>query len=196
MKTISVTTYSFNELSPEAQEVAMRYEASREYDDAWGTDRLSAYKQAKEYYERIGENGISGEMSGARLYTWIINNLSSDWIKPNFIAKHEGGAFSNSPWQHKYHCVKKRRSRIFVTNELENCHLTGVCYDMDFLQPIIDFLKKPDGNITNIDLSESMPGYDSIYNRDFDDYYEDAQVRERLEDSDNEFLENGNLYLY
>lgn len=196
MRTISITTYSFDELSNEAKEVAMRYEANREYDDVWQHERLSSYKQAKEYYERIGENGISGEISGARLYTWIINNLSSDWIKPNFIAKHEAGTFSNSHWQHKYHCVKKRRSRIFVTNELENCHLTGVCYDMDFLQPIIDFVKKPDSNITNIDLAESMPDYETISQRDYEYYHEDAQVRERLQESDYEFLANGNLYLY
>lgn len=188
MKTINV--YKFSELNEEAKENAINHYRNTNDNDFWGSERLESYKAAKEYYDLL--HNIEGEISGKRLYAWIWNNIICNFVKTNFISKHKSGKTGNSYFAYKYNeCTKYKRSNVFVTNTLEDCPLTGVCYDFDFLQPIIDFFKKPSKNITSSDLE--IPSYDDVAQKDFDYQNSDEYIIEELESIDDCFTENGKL---
>lgn len=201
MRTIETKVYTFNELSDKAKETAISNYIDNYY-DFWQDERIASYEKALEIYNEL-EN-IEEEVSGSRLVAWIENNLSKHWMRDNYISKHEGNAYNkksvngfyyeNSYFAYKYNkCVKSRRSRIFKTNTLEDCPLTGVCYDVDFLWPIIEFMKEPKSNVSNIDLVNSMPSYDSISDRDYEYYTSDSVISEELENNESEFTEGGHM---
>jgi len=189
MRTIETNIFNFSELSEEAKQTAINQH--REYlqsEDFWGKERQESYEAAELIYKEL--HNIDEEISGGRLVAWIQNNLSNNWTKRNYISKHTDGTVKNSDWQFKYDCTKKKLSRVFTTNNLENCPLTGVCYDYDFLKPIIDFLKKPSASVTNMDLT--IPDYDIIRQNDMDGM-DDNYVTEAIEANGYEFTENGEL---
>ena len=161
------------------------------YDDCWSSERQDSYKKIiKSVYEPLKE---VDELKGIRLYKWIQNNLSWLWIDKNRISKHTDGKNKNSYFWYKYNCIKYRVSKVFITNNLENCPFTGVCYDFDFLEPIIDFLKKPNKNTTAQDLCDSMPSLNDIAQRDYDYYTSDECILETFQANGYEFDENGKI---
>lgn len=207
MKTIELNLYSFNELSEEAKEKAIEnWLSGAGNEDFYYDERIKSYNKAMEIYNQL--ESIENEISGARLVAYIENNFSHLWRNTNRISKHlikypelvtkkrikNGCYFENSDYQYKYNCLKFRVSRIFETNNIDNCPLTGVCYDVDFMEPIINFMKNPSSKTTNIDLWEDMPSYESIYNRDMEDINSDEYVSEHLEANNYEFTEDGKIY--
>ena len=186
MRTITTNVYSFNELNKQAQQNAIN---NHEYYDSWESERMESYKSAEKYYDLL--HNIEGEISGSRLYAFIQNNIINDFINTNCISKHKDGKIKNCHYSYKYDCVKKRFSNIFKTNNLNNCPLTGVCYDFDFLQPIIDFIEKPTNQISNLDLE--LPDYEKVAQKDYDFYTSDEFLRTELQENDSEFTENGTL---
>lgn len=189
MKTICVNIFKFEELSETAKQTAIDNYRNKGIDDFWASDREESFYKAGAIYKQL-EN-IENEIKGARLYTWLQNNVIDGFIKLNRISKHTDGTIKNSDFQYKYDCTKFRVSRIFVTNNLENCPLTGVCYDFDFLKPIIDFINNPKSNITNIDLANDMPSYESIAERDYEEQNSDEYISEHLIANEYEFTEEG-----
>lgn len=190
MKTITTQTevYKFAELSEDAQQTAI--DEMRNYDDYDFKDLWDSSKEAEKLYDEL--HNIEGEISGARLYTWLINNFDRFWVDPIVYSKHKDGSFKKSDYVYKYDCVKFRRSRIQTVNNLENCPLTGVGYDYSFLQPIVDFLKNPDKHTTNLDLV--LPDGESIAQDEIDYQNTDAAIIETIEANDYDFTENGKLY--
>ena len=189
MRTETISIYKFSELSDEAKKRVI-YE-QREFlqrEDFWGSERLQSYRKAEEIYDEL--HRIDGIISGARLVAWIQNNLSHYWERKNWISKHTDVEIANSDWKYKYDCTKKKISRVFSTNNLENCPLTGVCYDYDFLKPIIDFMRKPSAKIDNTDLQ--IPDYETIAERDME--FDDDYVIESIEANEYEFNEDGTIY--
>lgn len=189
MKTIAVTLYKFAELSEEAKEKAINdYRNSNtdfDFKDLWDSK-----KEAEKFYNDL--HNIEGEISGARLYTWIQNNFSHHWTRPVVYSKHTDGTFKKSDWQYKYDCIKSRRSRIQTISNLDNCFMTGMCYDIDFMQPIIDFLKKPDKYTTNLDLV--VPDGEDIAQAEIDYQNSDEAIIETIEANDYDFTAEGELY--
>lgn len=190
MKTIEITLYKFDELTKNAQDVAIEIWRNEGVEDVWASERIESWKIAGSFYKQLHE--IQEEISGARLYTWIQNNLAVYWTERNFISKHLDGTFKNSYFQYKYDCLKYRKSKIFSTNTLENCPLTGVCYDFDFLKPIIDFIKTPSAYTSNTDLK--LPDYNEITEKEMDYQNSDEAIKETIESNDYDFLSNGSRY--
>lgn len=189
MRTEEIKIYKFDELSDEAKERAREWYREG-MDDFWMHERQESYQQAEEIYDAL--HSIEEEISGARLYAWIENNLSHIWDKSCYYSKHIDGSIKKDWWSYKYDCIKKRRSRIKVVNNIEGCPLTGVTYDYDFLLPIIEFMKKPDSSTTNLDLE--LPSYRDVAERDWEYMTSDEAVDETLEINDYEFTEDGNIY--
>jgi len=209
MQTITTVTnvYSFSELSNDAKETALNnYRNSNNGDsEIYSGEIIDSVKALIELFNlKIGrtysdlryshlEDNIL-QLSGARLYKWLINNYSKNWIDRNYISKHKDGSFKNSYFQYKYDCVKYRKSRISVTNNLENCPLTGVCYDMDIMQPVIDFLKKPD----NSTFEDLINGIESAISKTFNNVDKwinsDEFIKDELEANDYQFTEDGKIF--
>lgn len=192
MRTVRVKLFKFGELKEEAQEKALENYRRRPYEDIWRSERDASYEAAEKIYEEL-EN-IQEEICGARLYAWIENNLSHYWTKQNRISKHgEGKKFRNSDWEYKfYKCVKFRVSKIFSTNNLENCPLTGVCYDFDFLKPIIEFMKSPDMRTCNTDLT--IPDYEKVAQADYEWEMSEEYIKDNFEANEYEFTKDGKQY--
>lgn len=196
MRTIEQKIYSFSDLQENEelkQKVLDKFRYS-ERNEVFGVDDMQeSFKQIKKHvFEPLKE--IDEEISGARLVAWINNNLSWRWEDANRISKHEGGRFKNSYFAYKYDkCLKYRVSNVFKTNNLENCPFTGVCYDFNFLEPIIKFLKNPSSKVSNLDLVDDIPSVNDVYNIDLEWIQSDEYILEHLESNDYEFDEFGNI---
>ncbi len=74
-------------------------------------------------------------MSGWRLATYIWNNYGHVLFPGKYYSK---GRYVDGKYQYK-----SRTSKIILNPR--NCCLTGFCRDEDMLDPVYDFLQKPDG---------------------------------------------------
>lgn len=196
MRTLEIKLYKFSELSEEAKKVAIENYRNEGVEDFWWSERVASFEKAEKIYQSIADACNYGKtIKGARLYTWIMNNLSDQWLDTKCISKEADGKFSISEYEYKYNgSTKKRRSKIFKQNNLDNCFLTGVCYDTDFMQPIIDFLKNPSEDINNEDLAGKLPSYEGIAQKEIDYMNSDEYIEEELEQLDNEYTEDGKQY--
>ena len=181
MKKIEITVYAFSELSDKAKEHAI---SKLEYYDFWGDYRRASYDAAKDIYSRFGD--IEREISGRRLYVWIVNNVLPDLT---------GRKLYEKDWS--YYTTKRagkgqRLSHIF--REVDACHLTGYCADWSFLEPILLFLRNPENHISNIDLAdtdlENLWELDS--QSDYEQYYSEENIEQVFEGCT--FLKNGTQY--
>lgn len=75
-----------------------------------------------------GDDGIES-VSGIRLATYLWNNYARYITKGKYYSK----TISQSPFQYI-----SRHSKVMTS--MEDCPLTGVCWDYEILQPIIDCL--------------------------------------------------------
>lgn len=189
-ETITNRIFTFDELSDEAKENARDWWRGLGFDDVWFEERQSSYSKAKELYDEL--EAIDGIISGHRLYTWIQNNLSYNWVEQCVFSKHNDGSFKSDWFSYKYSCIKSRTSRIKQVNNIEGCPLTGVCYDCDFMKPIIDFMKNPSNLVSNLDLT--LPSYERVAQNDFDWMNSDEYIDDTIEANEYEFLEDGTSY--
>ena len=190
MRTIKIKVFTFDELNEEAKENARNWWRNFGLDDVWFEERKASYYDAKKLYDEL--ECIEGEIFGSRLYAWIENNLSHNWTEQCVFSKHKDGSFRSNWWSHKYDCVKSRTSRIKRVNNLEGCPLTGVCYDYNFIKPIIEFMKSPSSSVSNLDLS--IPSYESVAEEDFEWMNSDEYIDDAIEANEYEFTEDGNKF--
>lgn len=191
MRTQQVNIYLYSELSDQAKEKVREWWLDIE-DFSWIT------KEAREtldkfceifpvewermdwenpYYSywRIRTPEYAEELTGQRLATYIYNNYGQYIFKPKTY----------------YRNGEKRYSRIQITDD---CVLTGVCYDMDILMPIYDFLDKP----TNIDFRTLLN--DCIYSLcrsvigEIEYHKSEEGIADIMEANEYEFTVDGNRY--
>jgi len=111
------------------------------------------------------------ELSGVRLYKYIVNNYWYDLFKPATRFLKTIGSNNN----------RERKSKINFNND---CVLTGYCIDMSILGPIYDFLKGPYGKDHEGNLIFDKPRY--WYNVTFQDLMEDC-MEEFIQDCNNDW---------
>lgn len=210
MRTQTIELYTFDELSPEAQQSALdnwRHTRS-DYDwcDEW---RDSAKAFADAVGARIKDYSVSSwgpvycsiewdnsdwwyldddpadTMTGLRLRTWIINN----WL-PNFW---KGKYYScGERWENGKYRYKSRHSRI--TGGYKDCPLTGYCADYDLIKPLLDFVAKPDNHMALRELlQECFDDWAIAWQQDMEAQDSDDYIRETIEANGYEFLENGDM---
>lgn len=199
MKTITIpartiVTYSFTELSPEAQELAISDKVAKNYDDPYlmefhGQEAVDSLKSFCEKlfpnprhldysidYSSAARSYVSlpdlpentEELTGQRLRTWIINNWS-------YLLRERKpyGAYTKNEQSGKWRY--KRRSRIIYVDTC--CPLTGVCYDETLIEPIRRFVNSRSNDSTSLtDILKDCTEYllaeiEADYNyRTSDDY--------------------------
>lgn len=208
MKTIEIKLYKFEELSEAAQQKAIEdfnsnsnfeYFAYDEINnsvnaviDLFGLKTGNSYTDIR--YGHINDDILN--LSGARLYKYLVNNYYSDLFKPKYIKTIDRHVF----WP-QFICkrlngtVTPEYTQIYSKNfRVNSCSLTGVCYDNDVLQPVYDFLKKPT-NDTFADLIEDIENAIKKLYSDTEDYYNSAEyIKETIEANDYDFTEDGQMY--
>lgn len=144
MRTVTETVYTYAELSEKAKQAV---KSSWKYDDFWCEERKISMKEAQKLYNILDPANYDNyilDISGLRLYKYIVNNILPK-LKLHFKYVKGGGKYES-------HKAKSGERLSKIQYSYEPSNLTGLCYDYDFLKPIMDFLKKPDENTTNLDL--------------------------------------------
>lgn len=208
MRTIKTVLYNFSELSEGAKEKAIQNHREKYIDYSFYYDEiiesvkavveLFGLKTGNEYSDiRTGhiEDTILN-LSGIRLYKYLINNYGSKLFTPKYI-KTLDRKVSWKPFKCTY--FKNREGKEFtqIHSKLKtdnSCTLTGVCYDMDILEPVYNFLQSPDKNTTFEELIGDIESAISKTFRDTEDWINsDEFITDEIEANNYEFTEEGKL---
>lgn len=209
MKTIELQLFTFDELSEKAKEKAIRDWRNKGYDNQYYYDEIVGSVKAvaelfnlkfgRQYTDikagHIDDNIL--ELSGVRLLKYILNNYGNKLFTPKYIKMiHrrvnwrqfvcEHGKGRNGEYTQIY-------SRTFKVND--GCPLTGICYDYDILQPVYDFLKKPEKQTTFADLISNIEHAIGKTFEDTEDWLNsDEFIISEIEAQDYEFTESGEIF--
>lgn len=190
MRIQEIKLYKFDELSDDAKEKAREwYRDGLEY--PWFqelADSLKGFEKSlpieiKDYsygleanrsyinYE-ITDDNIQ-DLKGLRLRRWLINNF---W---NALEK---GEFQSTGHKSRYSKMTKKVS----------CPFTGFCMDENLLDPIRDFINRPNDKETFESLiDECFESFINAISKDIEYYYTDESVDENILANEYEFTENG-----
>lgn len=158
MQTKTITVYAINELSDKAKEYALD-QWNENWDNPWASEnRQSLYKFAEifnitikdfcygSYSSRDGvtwsdnwEFDLQVEsLTGIRLLKWLENNVMKHLRKGKYYSTK--GTYDAAG---KYHYAKRYSKCQFEIS----CPMTGYYMDMEIIDPILEFVKKPTDKI-------------------------------------------------
>lgn len=206
-RTIRTKIYKFSELSEQAQGNAIEQFRGRDnstyFDEV--TDSVKAMaelfnlKFGREYTDlrcsHIDDNILN--LSGVRLYKYLVNNYYSDLFPPKYI-KAIDRVMTGRQFIFKVHKNYKGEqytsvySKNFVSND--NCPLTGICYDNDILRPVYSFLQKP----SNTTFEELIREIEGAINEAYENVEEwinsDQFIKDEIEANEYEFTKDGKRF--
>jgi len=190
--TKTITVYSFNELSEEAQDRAISDFRNNGVDTQYLYDE--AHKSANTFCNTFGVKTSSrswldfdsenvdteGTLKGLRLQRYLVLNPVLTKTKPYGKMR----TLANGKFDYPYHSKCQFQETC--------CPFTGVCYDEYLLSPIRKFIARPDTTTTYEDLMREC--LESLrISLDSEDEYanSDKAIAEILESNDYEFTEQG-----
>lgn len=230
MKTVTVQTYEFEELSDEVKARLIEKERYREYQDfpycddmiesmKKGLDAFSSLKMtnwsidyscaARSRVTVAGYGEHEEDICGRKLYSHLMHYRSLLLKKKAYYISEKGEPTSSGTYipreyykgddgkrQWKITC-KYRTSKILFLEGPDDCPLTGVTSDFAFLQPIINYLAKPDLTTTFRDLIEScVENTLSEIEKEYDYMNSDEYITEDLIGQDQDYLEDGTVFTH
>ena len=197
MKTVRIKIYSIGELSREAQEKAWQ-DWIAEADYPWATDNRASLNEFCERFcigspsfsyggenshiatARLSSNQYSDDVQnlrGLRLRVWIINNFWHYIEKPKYIRHVKGKA--------RYSKIQKEIC----------CPFTGYCRDDDLLDPLIEFVNKPNNNDSIQDiLSACLTSWLTSCQKDSESYFSFENFKDFADSNEYEFKNDGTFY--
>ena len=203
MKEIKLKIFSFSELSETAKDKAIsdKRNSDSEYfwTDEWRGTINAFCKQfgitadwsiggGRYSYARIASNNNDDEvmeLSGKRLYTYLVNNYES-----LFFEHKPYGEYKKRATGYGY----KRRSRVLF--QKTSCPLTGYCGDESILGPLREFIDGPEiFEKTFIELLEScLDSWAEDFKNDIEYQDSDEFISQELEENEVCFLEDGTVW--
>jgi len=213
MRTIEITAYKFEELSEEAKKKAIEEYRSNGVDTSYNWN--DAYESVKKFHEVFGtsegrnswlnfmDGGLTDDvfhMKGLRLRTYILNNFGDQIFTPKYLKA--GERTKTEPKHHRMRRVRKtdydpQGEGNFYSQYYSNiqryysCPLTGVCYDMDLLDPFVKFIKKPDDSDFEDLLNKAFYGLKKSLESEDEYRNSDEAIQEDIEANEYEFDEDG-----
>ena len=214
MRTVRTKVYQFNELSEEAKQKAIeQYRNNDHYHQHYFDEIIDSVKAVCELFNlktgrewsdirisHIDDNII--ELKGIRLYKYIVNNYWNSLYKRKYL----GSIGNNKVIKHRmsktnFYDMNKGaivNSSNFIYSNIRfdnSCVLTGVCYDNDILQPVYDFLKRPDLSLTFEDLIQDI---ESAILKTFNNTEKwlnsDEFITDEIEANEYEFKADGTIF--
>lgn len=200
MRTETIEIFSFEELSDEAKENAIENYRDQGHDYVWTEEWLDSLEEFASRLSLTIQDWTIGpyshsyinwnhtyqpepeveEFTGLRLRTWLINNYLDHFATGKYYSKFIGD-------EHR-----SRHSKIFI--EYDNCPLTGYMGDNSLIQPILDFIKEPDGSTLEDIVNSCMESFIAGYTADCEYQDSDEFIKEELIQTEQEFIEDGSLY--
>lgn len=219
MRTVRTKVYKFEELNEAAQQAAIEKERSNVFTDFVYDEAHKTVKAFNSIFDlREGNRSWLDpdfrdidedvqNLKGFRLQKYIWNNYGNDLFKPKYL-KHGNLVDKRKP----YHPMQQQRE---ITNNCPNkgkisisyysniqkdncCVLTGVCYDMDILDPIYKFLEKRDfSNCTTTFyhlINDCFESLEKSIESEIDYLNSDEAIKETLIANEYEFTKNGHIF--
>ena len=213
MKTIRIKIYKFTELNPNAQEVAIQKQREDlDFQYIWDEARETVEKfnnifgvtESNRNWLEFRTSNIENNflaLSGLRLRKYIINNFWGDLFTRKFYNSFGDNKVVRHP------CVKNNfynmdkgarvNSSNFYYSRIQfntDCPLTGVTYDLDILEPIYDFLLKPDNSNFEDLLNQCFASLKKSIDNEIEYQESDEAIREYLKEQDLNYTKDGNEY--
>ena len=192
-RTIETKVYHFDQLSDEAKEKARDWWREMEATDiSWSAERRDTldafckqfpvearnweYDSISYHMNKVWTAGeASAEMSGKRLYGFIRAEYGPRLLWERKVYRKNG---------------KERKSKIIMVET--SCPMTGYCQDDDMLEPIRQYLKKPDMALTYQELmGQCLDAWGRSCVEDMAWTNSTAQVDETIIANEYEFDEEG-----
>lgn len=196
-KTITQTIYKFSELSDQAKDKVRQFTyESLDYLSSEISASLDAfcdhfnirynqinYEEPYRNSYSIGFNEYAEDLEGVRLATYIYNHYLEELYK--------GKYYSKGKWEDGKYTYKKKYSRWL--KEI-SCPFTGVYYDMELLQPLLEFCNKPNNKETFETLLDAcIESLCTAVQNEIKYRCSDEAIIEDCEANGWEFDENGNI---
>ena len=211
-RTIRTKIYKFSELNSEAQGNAIEnirnsnvIDSQYIYNDAHNTvKKFNDIFNLKEYHKTwldFDSNYIDSnilELKGLRLQKYIFNNFYTSLYKGKYFSLWSKTEKSYKHYKDGYPTLKSRNSKVIFNNE---CVLTGVCYDLDLLHPIYEFLEKYKENLNYYStitfkelISNCFESLKKSLRNEVEFMDSDEYINEYIDSNEVEFLINGKQY--
>lgn len=212
-RTVRLKVYKFNELSAAAKQKAMDNYLAHE-DFSWITEDANeslekfisfiGISRVEVDYHNYGNTSCSfrdiddnvTELQGQRLATYIWNNYRSYIFKGKYYGKLVD-TFPNGEKipVSKAHPAGTRHVKRYSNATIDNaCVLTGVCYDMDLLQPIYDFLDKPDSRDFRDLILDCLISLSKSVRDEIEGNSQEDAIAEHFDANGYEFTADGEIY--
>ena len=193
MKIREIETYTFDELSNDAKDKAVEWwlsysdyppnEDNREvltkFCDIFPvTVKNWKYGDRNDINYTIQLDDVYRDMAGVRLLRYLMNNYYDDLFRPKYI----GNLKNKGKWWPIY-------SKCQVDNSYV---LTGYCVDMDILEPIYKFIKKPDESVSFADLlNDCLWSWIYACRSDYEAYFSRESAEENIRINEYTFTLDG-----
>jgi len=209
MRTIRTKIYKYSELTEQGKASAIENYRNSGYDNQFYYDEiiesvkavaeLLNFKFGREYTDirtgNIDDNIL--QLSGVRLYKYLVNNYYSDLFKPSYIK-----IIHRSVYWKQFICERGKGqngeytqiySRMRISKD--NCPLTGVCYDADILAPIYDFMAKIGTSTTFEDLINDISNAISKCFESTENWLNSKEfITSEFEANNYEFTQDGRIF--
>ncbi len=214
MRTVRIKVLKFDELTEQAKQKAISdfrnkgIETDYIYDDAYASVKkfheIFPTKEGSRSWLDIQTGHIDDvilELKGLRLQKYLWNNFKNEIFKGKYFGDAE-----------VKHCIKHKRIKSIdhkngnFTNAYysaikldSSCVLTGVCYDLDLLDPIYAYLNKTDfsNDTTTFEslLEDCFKSLEKSIESEVDDRNSDESIQEDIENNKYEFTAEGKRFL-
>lgn len=214
MKTINLILYTFDELSKEVQKQIIdreRWNVMEQCACSYGTDYHNSLDKFEELMDifvpnwKVGYDGyychvkidvkyayyetvLLEHLSGKLLVRYLQNNILPSLMVPKHYYAYKRVNDKS--------ILKSRASRII---KVCDCPLTGTCYDMYLIDPILKYIQNPTPQTTYEDLiDECVESFFKEWHKEYQ-YWADNEdfIREELHNNQYEdrlYYKNGQVY--
>lgn len=189
MKTHTVTTYSFDELSESAKETA-RSEFRTSGDDlyAWHDDNVQSLKEFAKWLRSKADWEVS--LTSYSSASVKIDDYITMWVEEN--QEYEEFEVGELTGEKLYEWLQDDEEKITTC-----CPFTGFSMDEDLLDPMREYLGKSDRDdprtLQEL-VNEGCERWVKAYVADWEYQYTDEAIDEHIEANEYEFTENGRIY--
>lgn len=194
METRTYNVYTYEEASNELKEIIIDKFRESEYDRGFNWSReyiesLEAFCASTEIKLIDYQLGCSASFSGIKWryesYKWDfdVDNISGlrlrTWLINNWVNKWEKGKYYHKSWYSKIQTVI-------------DCPFTGFHADYSLIEPILNFIKKPEKHITlRYIINECFDNFANAYCADEEYQYSDEAIINTIIANKYMFNENG-----
>lgn len=200
MKTIEYQIYRYDELSEQAQKVAIEFMK----------DEISSVRIESDSYEYRNTLDKIEHIFGVKVYDWNVNeynpyfrfeftNIEEDTEnEPRLLLRYLNTnvlpCIDNKKRYYSKTAKASRKSRILCDNDYNYC-LTG-CWCDDAVDNALNNIKQSVKNKLNARefVENLLKGFFEQWQNDYEYAYSDEYIAEEIETNDYEFYENGKPY--